>query len=235
MTSLPAMMKQWQQANGRQAFRTVAFGASNTEIGWHSQGHHGWPCWLSCAIRATVGRRAWMLNAGIGGDTAAGLRARVDEDVLTIQPHFVIITIGGNDFFQRRPLEQFEDDLRSLHATLRGAGAVVAFQTYYAFLPEAGEGLGDYMNAVRNVAAASGAGLIDQYAWFLRLRDHDLPRYREIMLDGAHLKPAGNALFGTMAARVCGAYDPVYPDEMKRPVAERLAILDQLGAPKRNE
>lgn len=177
----------------------------------------------------------WVINTGINGESAANLRARTDEDVLLFRPHVVIVTIGGNDCFRRRPRADFEADLRALEATLRGAGAAVAFQTYYAFLPEAaqsgGADFGDYMALVRAVARDTGAALIDQYSWFAPWRDSDLPGYRRIMRDHAHLKPLGNALFGTMAARHFGVPDPALPPDMKQPVIERLAVLERFGAP----
>ncbi|MCG3146678.1 MAG: hypothetical protein PCFJNLEI_00112 [Verrucomicrobiae bacterium] len=235
--NLPHLLKQWRTR--QDGIRVVAFGSSNTEIGWHSDGHHGWPCWLSCIFRASVGRHVQMLNAGIGGDTAAGLLKRITRDVLPIQPHLVIITIGGNDYFQQHPLAEFETNLRQLESILHRTGAVVAFQTYYALLPDAGAGAGNYdigfsayMDVVRTVASTTEAGLIDQFAWFTAWQQTDLASYRTIMRDGAHLKPVGNALFGTLAGRVCGCWDPAVPADL--PVADFLATLEKCGAPRRN-
>ena len=225
-------MKHWREKRGQASFRVVAFGSSNTEIGWHSDGRHGWPCWLSCIFRASVGQHVQTLNAGIGGNTATNLLSRIHGDVLPIHPHLVIITIGGNDFFQHHTLADFEANLRKLETILRDAGAVVVFQTYYALLPEAGPGFAAYMDVVRQVATTTGAGLIDQFAWFSTWQQADLPTYRTIMRDPAHLKPIGNALFGTLAGRVLGCWDPAVPPDL--PISDYLPALERHGAPQRN-
>lgn len=221
-TSLSVLLQEWHRELGQRPYRVVAFGSSNTEIAWHSEGRHGWPCWLACTMRMNVGQHVTFINAGISGNNAAQLIGRIQGDVLELRPHLVIITIGGNDYFQQRPLADFAADLRSLEATLREAGAAVAFQTYYAFLPEAGFGLTQYMDVVRQVAESTGAALIDQYSWFLPWQQNDLPGYRTIMRDPAHLKPVGNALFGTLAGRACGLPDPVFPDDLREVVREHL-------------
>ena len=231
MNQLPLLMKQWRAKLGQESFRFVAFGSSNTEIGWGSAGRHGWPCWLSCIIRASVGQHVQMMNAGIGGNTAVNLLGRINGDVLAIHPHLVIITIGGNDYFQNHTLTDFAANLRKLETILRGAGAVVAFQTYYGMLPETGDGFAAYMDVVRQVATATGSGLIDQYSWFSAWQKADPTTYRTIMRDPAHLKPIGNALFGTLAGRVFGCSDPVVPPDL--PIDKYLPALESHGAPKR--
>ena len=232
MNELPLLMKQWRTKVGQETFRVVAFGASNTEIGWHSDGRHGWPCWLACIFHASVGHHVQTLNAGIGGNTAADLLNRIHRDVLPIHPHLVIITVGGNDYFKKVPLTEFAANLRKLESILRGAGAVVVFQTYYAMLPEAGPGFADYMGVVRQVATATGAGLIDQFSWFSGWQQADLPTYRTVMRDQAHLKPIGNALFGTLAGRAFGCWDPAVPVDL--PTNSFLPALERHGAPPRN-
>ncbi|MCG3148679.1 MAG: hypothetical protein PCFJNLEI_02124 [Verrucomicrobiae bacterium] len=228
---LPELMKQWRAKRGQESFRVVMFGSSNTEIGWHSEGRHGWPCWLSCIFRASVGQHIFSLNTGIGGNTARDLLGRIRGDVLPVQPHLVIITIGGNDYFQKHSLDEFEANLRKLHQILRDAGALVVFQTYYALLPEAGAGLGAYMDVIRRVARTTEAGLIDQYAWFGPWRDGALEQYRQIMRDPAHLKPVGNALFGTLAGRTFGCQDPAMPADLE--IHNYLPALEAVGAPHR--
>lgn len=232
MNQLPLLMKAWRAKRGQESFRVVAFGASNTEIGWSCEGRHGWPCWLSCIFRASVGQHVQSMNAGIGGNTAKDLLGRIHRDVLPIHPHLVVITIGGNDYFQQHTLADFAANLRQLEAILREAGAVVAFQTYYAMLPEAGPGFADYMEVVRQVATSTGAGLIDQYSWFSAWQQEDLAAYRTIMRDPAHLKPVGNALFGTLAGRVFGCWDPAVPPDL--PIYNYIPALERHGAPVRN-
>jgi len=129
-------------------------------------------------------------------------------------------------------LEDFEANLRQLEVRLREAGAVVVFQTYYAMLPEVGPEFANYMAVVRQVAHSTGARLIDQFAWFTGWQRSDLSTYRRIMRDGAHLKPLGNALFGTLAGRTFGLWGPVVPAEL--PTNDYLPAPERHGAPSRN-
>ena len=210
MQPLPELIKSWHAAGNDQVNRVVAFGSSNTIIGTHNEGRHSWVGWL-----------------------AADLVARVDGDEVAVQPHLVIITIGGNDSGHGRSLADFEADLRSLEKTLHQASALVVFQTYYALLPDWGNDVTKHMEVERRVAATTGAGLIDQYAWFLPWLQSDLAGYRTIMCDPGHLNALGNCLFGTLAARCFGIPDPPLPPDMQQPIADRLAILERHGAPRR--
>ena len=231
MTPLPELMKSWRAAGNNQVNRVVAFGSSNTILGTHNEGRHSWVCWLAFAMQQSVKQRVWILNTGIGGNTAADLCARVTGDVVAVQPHLVIITIGGNDSGRGRPVADFEADLRSLEKTLREAGSLVVFQTYYSLLPEVGHDVTKHMEVERRVAQSTGAGLIDQYAWFQPWIKSDLAAYRAIMKDPGHLNALGNALFGILAARVFGLPDPPLPADLQQPLADRLAILERFGAP----
>ena len=227
---LPELMTEWRAQRGQRAYRWVAFGASNTELGAHSEGRHGWPCWLSLMLRASVGQHVQMMNAGISGNTAAQLLGRLNGDVFEARPHWVVVTIGGNDFIQHRSLADFESNLREVESRLRKAGVPVAFQTYYAPLPEVGDGMGDYMAVVRQVAESTGAALIDQFSWFQPWCQQDLATYRTIMRDPMHLRPVGNALFGMLAGRVCGLADPEFPPDMKPAVYDGLAAMSRFAA-----
>ena len=231
MQPLPELIQSWRAAGNEQVNRVVAFGSSNTSLGTHNEGRHSWVCWLAFALQQSVKQRIWVINIGIGGNTAADLVARVTGDVVAVQPHLVIITIGGNDSGRGRPLADFEADLRSLEKTLREAGALVVFQTYYALLPDWGNDVTKHMEVERRVAQTTGAGLIDQYAWFQSWLKSDPVTYRTIMRDPGHLNALGNALFGILAARVFGLPDPPLPADMQQPVTERLAALERCGAP----
>lgn len=103
------------------------------------------------------GRELELVNAGVGGDTVVNLLARVDADVVTLQPDAVLVFVGVNDcttlllrrspptprrlltlayFWRRKGLrrpvtpERFERDLRALVTDLgQRTGARVALCT----------------------------------------------------------------------------------------------------------
>ena len=48
-----------------------------------------------------------VVNAGVNGDTAAGVLKRLDHDVLAPKPRLVILSIGTNDFDYGVPPHHF--------------------------------------------------------------------------------------------------------------------------------
>lgn len=53
------------------------------------------------------------INAGIGGNTAAEMFARLDRDVLPYNPTLVTLYSGGNDAARGVTVQQFKDDMRA--------------------------------------------------------------------------------------------------------------------------
>lgn len=61
-----------------------------------------------------------VIDAGIGGDTLEGGRARFARDVLSHAPDMVLIALGANDFWRReRPVEELAADLEAMVAEAR--------------------------------------------------------------------------------------------------------------------
>jgi acyl-CoA thioesterase-1 len=70
-----------------------------------------------------------VIDAGIGGDTLEGGRARFARDVLAHRPDVLLIALGANDFWRNaRPVAQMGDDLTAMvrEARSRGMQVVVA-------------------------------------------------------------------------------------------------------------
>lgn len=56
-----------------------------------------------------------VVDAGIGGDTLAGGRARFSHAVLRHHPKVLLIALGANDFWQRsRAVADFQNDLETM-------------------------------------------------------------------------------------------------------------------------
>jgi hypothetical protein len=92
----------------------VCFGDSLTS------GHGAEPARSYPAVLGSlVGRE--VVNRGRNGDTAAASLARVD-DVLSLEPAVVVLTLGGNDMLQRVPIEQTVAAIRSIFDRLLAAG-----------------------------------------------------------------------------------------------------------------
>lgn len=56
-----------------------------------------------------------IVDAGIGGDTLEGGRARFEKDVMAQDPSLVLIALGANDFWQNaRPVSAMAKDLEEM-------------------------------------------------------------------------------------------------------------------------
>ncbi|MCF6471917.1 hypothetical protein FAF44_26515 [Nonomuraea sp. MG754425] len=132
--------------------RVVAAGASMT------QGSLG-ADWVA-ALRAAHPAYEFV-NAGDNGDTSAGLRERVDADIVACRPTAVTLLIGSNDVRDGVPPERYRANLRAIVDRVKDAtGARIALMS----LPPLGEKLGTGINrtltgynaAVKEVAAQTG-------------------------------------------------------------------------------
>src|SRR5262245_36761678 len=60
-----------------------------------------------------------VINAGVAGDTAAGMRSRLDRDVLTRRPSTVLFSAGINDVLRGVKADAYEVDLSVVAEALR--------------------------------------------------------------------------------------------------------------------
>ncbi|HWE02410.1 MAG TPA: GDSL-type esterase/lipase family protein [Tepidisphaeraceae bacterium] len=59
------------------------------------------------------------INAGIGGDTAAGMRGRLERDVLAFHPMLVTLSAGANDALRHVSSGSYEKDIRAIADRLK--------------------------------------------------------------------------------------------------------------------
>jgi acyl-CoA thioesterase-1 len=59
-----------------------------------------------------------MINAGIAGDTARGMRKRIGRDVLVHRPDLVSLSVGINDVLHKVKVADYEADVRAISAQL---------------------------------------------------------------------------------------------------------------------
>ncbi len=96
----------------------VAFGDSLVE-GRGATAGHDFVSVLSIRLGVPI------VNAGRSGDTTRSALARLDRDVVSINPRVAIVVLGGNDFLRRVPIEETFDNLRTIVEELRSRGAAV--------------------------------------------------------------------------------------------------------------
>jgi lysophospholipase L1-like esterase len=68
---------------------------------------------------------ATIVNAGQSGDTTGAALARLERDVLVLNPRVVVVLLGGNDYLRRVPIKQTFSHLDSIVDQIRERGAAV--------------------------------------------------------------------------------------------------------------
>jgi acyl-CoA thioesterase-1 len=108
-------------------------------------------------VGQALGVRA--INAGVSGDTTEGGLGRIEGDVLVHRPRLVVVELGVNDAFGRRPREATVADLREITRRIRAQGAAVVL--LHASVPRAaGDG---YRGDLREIARTEGATLVEDF------------------------------------------------------------------------
>lgn len=129
---------------------------------------HGARCWVEHVherIRGEVGRRLdVVVNTGVAGWTAPLVLDALDQLALRFDPHVVSVGLGMNDAGQGPGGRgRFASDLAALSARVTDTGAALVLHTPSLADPDVPghEALAAYTDAVREVAAATGAILVD--------------------------------------------------------------------------
>ncbi len=151
-----------------------------------------------------------LVNSGIGGNTTAHAAARFDRDVAAHNPDFVIMCFGTNDFYRadgtnpRVDLTTYTQNLQHFIDRVKALGAEPILMTPPFISPAASGGpslypegsvnyaLDKYVDAMRNVAAENGVGLIDMHS----VCDNGGYTVESFLIaDGVHLSAEGNRVY----------------------------------------
>ena len=131
-----------------------------------------------------------MIGAGVGGDNAAGMLARLDRDVFSYHPDLIALDTGINDF--SLSTEEYEQALRAIYDRCKAEGVPVLSLTLTTLAPRYEESMGPHLAefdaVIRRLATEYGWTLADVQA---RMREA-LARGEQLNEpDGAHLNLAG--------------------------------------------
>ena len=181
----------------------VAVGDSITRGAWDTAVVGGWVTRLSDTLRRAYPGTAFVVrNAGVGGDTTAGVLARLARDVLAPRPTLVIVSIGTNDFNRGVPPRTFAAELHLLVGRLRAAPSapvvVLASMLPFAGLtPARLAAERAYNDTIRRTAAAMHVGYLDLFDMWLALG----PSYLHLLRhDSVHPNPLGYAWLASTTA-----------------------------------
>lgn len=147
---------------------------------------HGLPLAATFPLRLGTALGINVRNAGISGDVTAGAIHRLERDVLAYRPKLVVVELGVNDIFQRRPREETLGNLRAIVRRLRQDGAGVLL----LHISLAALGRDDYPEGFRRIAREEGARLVEDFLSGV------VPAYTT---DGLHPNEEGHA---RLAARL---------------------------------
>jgi acyl-CoA thioesterase I len=119
----------------------------------------GWVALLQSRLAAEK-FDAQVINASISGDTTSGGRSRLPALLKQHQPTIVIIELGGNDALRGLPLAMTRDNLTTMSAAAKAAGAKVLLLGMQ-MPPNYGRQYGlDFAGMFAEVAKAQRASLV---------------------------------------------------------------------------
>ncbi|MDA7917755.1 GDSL-type esterase/lipase family protein [bacterium] len=163
---------------------------------------------------ASERRRPKVINAGKGGDYAAGALKRLEKDVLAHEPDVVTISFGLNDTGLRKP-EKYLDSLKKMIRSFEDAGIQILLMTSTPFNNEThgwgtkfekDGGLDEYLNKeycdrMRTLADRQEIPLCDLHAIFTAEIQKDPGQINKIISgDGVHLTAEGYHLISKHVA-----------------------------------
>ncbi len=169
--------------------RIVCFGDSLT-YGYGASEHKDYPSRLEEMTGIET------INAGISGDTTADGLARLENDVLALDPDVVLITLGGNDLKNRIDVATAQANLVAIIERIQAIGAMVILGGIE--IPLYGE---NYIEMYHSVAQKTGSVLIPNIL-------EDLFGHPDLMSDSIHPNDQGYAI---MAKRFYNALIPFLP------------------------
>ncbi len=133
----------------------------------------------------TSGYNYTIINQGISGDTTGDGLKRIDE-VIKAEPEIIILALGGNDFIQRKKLDEVEANLRVLVTKIQEVNADILMIGVIAPPTRGFDYSLDSRKVFERVAEDFDLTLMPSYFKGILLDS------RYMQSDGIHPKPAGH-------------------------------------------
>jgi lysophospholipase L1-like esterase len=167
---------------------------------------------LPLLVRQATG--AICINAGVAGDTAAGMRKRLDRDVLTRRPGRVALSVGINDVLRNVAPADYEADVAAIVERIKNQRIAMILLTPTILGPkhaEAEKRLADYVAVLRRIASKEGAAVAEVHEQMARARTEG----RELLEpDQVHLTFAGYRVMARAVLDAMGRADHAVPDAL---------------------
>jgi acyl-CoA thioesterase I len=201
---------------GQEALTWVLTGDSITHGALHTLGWRSYPEHFAERVRWELKRmRDIVINTGISGDRTGGLLADLDWRVLHLKPAVVSVMLGMNDCTAGPDGRNvFRKNLTEIVQRIQAAGAIPLLNTpntVYVKDSRGREDLSAYAQIVREVAAATRAGLVDHWAHWEKTR----PDQESLLpwLEDRSIHPGvyGHREFAKLIFRELEIFDPNSP------------------------
>ena len=167
-----------------------------------------YPAQLERMIRARPrvlgrGTQAFVVNAGINGDSTEGMLKRFEKDVALEKPDVVIVLAGVNDLGSGRRLDDILVNLHMLYAACHGIGAEPVACTLTP-MNQTSHFMRELNDMIRANCAKEGITLVDLFMFLADDVGNLRPEYSD---DGVHLNALG---YGRLAEGVFEVLTPFF-------------------------
>lgn len=165
---------------------------------------------LPLLVRQAAG--ATCINAGVAGDTAAGMRKRLDRDVLSRRPGRVALSVGINDVLRNVAPADYETDVAAISDRLKRERIPLIVLTPTILGPkhaEAEKRLADYIDILRRIASKEGYAVADVHARMSQARAEGRTLLEP---DQVHLTVDGYRVMARAVLDAMGRKDAAVPD-----------------------
>ncbi len=198
-----------QRLDSGEVTRVVCFGDSITGAYYHTGGQRAWCDMLKISLERTYPKaRIEMVNAGISGDTTIQGLDRIQQDVLSVQPHLVVVMFGMNDV-TRLPLDEFATNLKAIAHQCRDVGAAVVLCTPNSVHENPGRPIGklrELSQRIRQLAKEQSLPVADCFADYLERRGKDETAWMLMMSDEIHPNMHGHRRIAELVAQTISGH-----------------------------
>lgn len=140
---------------------------------------------------------------GVSGDTAAGLLARLQPDVIGLVPDVCVVMIGANDWSSGVTIAAFTRHLRAIAQAIVDAGVKLVLFTDNMNRGSVAEfvSLGFFQDVIRKIAVEFDAPVVDVFSRMcFKALCNDHVQYYSSATEKIHLSVAGNNWVAQIAA-----------------------------------
>ena len=154
-----------ERLKAKSTFKIVALGSSSTAGAGASRTEGSYPSQLALALREVMpDREIVVLNAGVNGQEVPDMLARLEQDVLGVEPDLVIWQFGSNGLLRGRSVDDMETAVRVGIERIHAVGAdVVLLDLQHAPRIDAMPARDRVLQMTRRVAQATNTALFNRY------------------------------------------------------------------------